>query len=98
MKKVVCTVIYRKSTNQIYNLTVNYKGSLTPLVRYYDGENPPPYKYQYFNDMYKSVLNILKNNNMYVGKYNEFNTIWYDIQWIDIDNPCTIHKYAYTEN
>lgn len=98
MKKVVCTVIYRKNTNQIYNITVNHQGSITPLVRYSETDNPSPYKYQSFKAMFDSVLAILKNNNMCVGKYERFSAIWYDIQWIDLENPYTINKYAYAKN
>lgn len=35
-----------------------------------------------FQDCYKMVLQILKNNNYKVEKFNGFDTNWYNILWI----------------
>lgn len=94
MKKASCTVIYNPETKQMYNITVNYKGHTIPLLWYNPQENAQPYKYKSFSEMYKTVLNQLKQNNFYVGKYTEFNSKWHDIQWIDINNPYRIEKYS----
>ena len=63
MRKVSATVIYKD--NAIYNLTVNHKGVLIPLVAYDETSVKHPYEKRTFQTMYKSVLNILKNNNFY---------------------------------
>lgn len=77
MRKVSATVIY--------NLTVNHKGVLIPLVAY---------EKRTFQTMYKSVLNILKNNNFYCGHYEQFGRRWYDIQFINLENPVNIEKFG----
>ena len=90
MRKCTATVIYKD--NRIYNLTVNYKGSLTPLVRYDLDDREKPYEYESLKDLYESVLKILKNNGYYTSSYNEFNLKWYDIQFINLRNPTRIEK------
>ena len=44
--------------------------------------------------MYKSVLNILKNNNFYCAYYEQFGRRWYDIQFINLENPVNIEKFG----
>lgn len=58
MRKVSATVIYKDNT--LYNLTVNHKGLLIPLVAYDEISVKHPYEKRTFQTMYKSVLNILK--------------------------------------
>ena len=58
MRKVSATVIYKDNT--LYNLTVNHKGVLIPLVAYDETSVKHPYEKRTFQTMYKSVLNILK--------------------------------------
>ena len=58
MRKVSATVIYKDNT--LYNLTVNHKGVLIPLVAYDETSVKHPYERRTFQTMYKSVLNILK--------------------------------------
>ena len=70
MRKVSATVIYKDNT--LYNLTVNHKGVLIPLVVYDEISVKHPYEKRTFQTMYKSVLNILKNNNFYCGYYEQF--------------------------
>lgn len=60
MRKVSATVIYKDDT--LYNLTVNHKGVLIPLVAYDEISVKHPYEKRTFQTMYKSVLNILKNS------------------------------------
>ena len=100
MRKVVGTVIYKSSTNQTYNITVNYKGQSITLLQYNLTQKENPYRYNRFNDLYKSVLTIAKNNNFYFGTLDLFGEkengrTWYNIQWIDLDNPCYINRYSY---
>ena len=93
MKKATATVIYKN--NMIYNLTVNHKNAIIPLVRYDLNDNPKPYKYACFNDLYKAVLNLLKNNGFYTGFYTQFGRQWYDIQFINLENPVVIEKFGF---
>lgn len=58
MRKVSATVIYKDNT--LYNLTVNHKGVLIPLVAYDEISVKHPYEKRTFQTMYKSVLSILK--------------------------------------
>ena len=95
MKKVTATVIYKD--NMLYNLTVVHKNAIIPLVRYSLEKDTKPYKYTCFNDLYKSVLNILKNNGFYTGFYTQFGRKWYDIQFINLNNPVNIEKFGLCE-
>lgn len=95
MKKVSATVLYKD--NIIYNMTVNHKGALIPLVRYDETNIKHPREKRTFQEMYGSVLNILKNNGFYVGYFIAFNAKFYDIQFININNPVEIETMAYKE-
>lgn len=95
MKKVSVTCIYRDNT--IYNLTVNHKGALIPLIAYDEANVKHPYINRTFRAMYKSILGILKENNFYCGFYDDFGARWYDIQFIDLENPYEIHEYSLAE-
>lgn len=95
MRKATAKVIYKD--NMLYNLTVNHKSIITPLVRYDLNDSPKPYKYTCFNDLYKAVLNILKNNGFYTGFYTQFGRKWYDIQFINLNNPVIIEKFGLYE-
>ena len=92
MRKVSATVIYKDNT--LYNLTVNRKGVLIPLIAYDETSVKHPYEKRTFQTMYKSVLNILKNNNFYCGYYEQFGRRWYDIQFINLENPVNIEKFG----
>ena len=92
MRKVSATVIYKDNT--IYNLTVNNKGDLIPLIRYNEGSAKDTCYKRTFPEMYKLVLTILKNNNFYCGYYEQFGRRWYDIQFINLDNPVNIEKFG----
>ena len=45
--------------------------------------------------MYETILNFARNNGFYYGRYKEFGAIWYDVSWIDINNPVKIEKYGF---
>ena len=94
MKKVTATVIHKGG--RIYNLTVNHKGSHIPLIQY-DLDGVKPYKNTDFDSMYNTVLQVLKQNRFYVSKDRMFGADWYDIMWIDLDNPTRTNKYGYIE-
>lgn len=52
MRKVSATVIYKDNT--LYNLTVNHKGVLIPLVAYDEISVKHPYEKRTFQTMYKT--------------------------------------------
>ena len=95
MKRVSVIVIHENyKTIKTMVARYNQSGELITLIR----DNEKPYKYDCVNDMYKSVLTILKNNNMYAKWYGAFGVKWYDIQWINEKNPLAIESFGYNEN
>lgn len=50
-----------------------------------------------FKGMYRAVLHTLKNNNMYVGKFTDFGTTFYEIQWLNSDIKGSVERRAYDE-
>ena len=95
MKRVSVIVIH-DSYKSIKKITIRYNqsGELVDLIR----DNEKPYIYEHFNDLYKSVLTILKNNSMYAKYYSAFGVKWYDIQWINENYPTSIESFGYNEN
>ena len=91
MRKVTATVIYKD--NQIYNLTVNYCGVLVCLALHETVKKGSNEK-RTFNSLYKTVLKILKNNNYYCNYQEEFGVRWYDIQFINLENPKKKKKFG----
>ncbi len=90
MKKCNCIVVYTRTDKYyiIQNVTVKVKNCInTELVTLYKTE------YVTFSGMYDAILKTLKNNNLYVGKWNEFNRTWYDIDFIDT-NTYGINRYS----
>lgn len=89
MKKCTCTVIYKyvEKRYEILNITVKHKNENIPL--YAANE-----QYRFFDEMYSTVLAILKANNFYVHTWKMFKSTWYDIDFIDIET-CEINRYPY---
>lgn len=97
MKKASATVIYDSVNHMIYNLTINHKMNLINMIHYDLNKNPKPYKYRNFKDLYQTVLDFARNNGFYYGSYKQFGTIFYDVSWIDINNPTIINKYGFNK-
>ena len=91
MRKVTATVIYKN--NEICNLTVNFCGVLVCLALHETVEKASNEK-RTFQSLYKTVLKILKNNNYYCNYQEEFGVRWYDIQFINLENPVEIEKFG----
>ena len=89
MKKCNCIVVYRhiKKRYEILRITVKHKNENIPL--YAANE-----QYRFFDEMYSAVLEILKANNFYVHTWEMFESTWYDIDFIDVDN-FEICRYSY---
>lgn len=84
MKKCNCIVTYNGS--KLYSIYANTENNLIELFR---GEK----EYNSFNELYENVLLWLKNNNLYVKNYDEFNKKLYNINFIDIYNPSKIERF-----
>jgi hypothetical protein len=86
MRKVNCTVIYKYTVNgyKVLNITVKHNNENTMLYSKMD--------FALFTDMYKHILIMLKNNNFYVNKWKMFDTVFYDIDFIDIDTAM-VNRY-----
>jgi hypothetical protein len=93
MKKVTAICIYRD--NKIYNLTACHNGNHIVLVDYKLFDKYQPYKHIDFNFLYADVLTILKTNGFYCGKVHDFGVDWYDIVFINLDEPTTTNKLSY---
>ena len=94
MYKASAIVLYNAKTNQIHNLTINHKGTYITMIDY-SKEKVQPYCYKSFMGLYQTILNFAKNNGFYYGKYNQFDSTWYDIAFIDINNPYKVEKYGF---
>ena len=65
------------------------KGTTFSLVKY-DAKfpsSPKPYIYKDFNSMYVSALNILHENGFSVSHVHDFGSDWYDIWFINRNDP-----------
>lgn len=92
MRKATATVIYKN--NQIYNLTVNHCGILVCLALHDETSAKDSNEKRTFHSLYKTVLKILENNNYYCSYYEELGKRWYDIQFINLENPVQIEKFG----
>ena len=89
MKKCTAVVTYDSATNHIINIGLtDTKGLLINL-------NLSNSKRKCFQDLYASVLKILKNNNYYVEKQTSFDATWYNIVWLDMNDPGRLKRYPY---
>lgn len=93
MKKVKAICIFKRIDDKyiIVDFTVQIKRDLVCLCHNYD--ESIAYKYVNFKDLYASLLNLLKSNNFYVEKWNEYDTVWYDIAFIDESNDCNLCSF-----
>ena len=107
MRKVTAIVVYSRVINNEDELVYKYICNNLPVITsdkkhitlYTDNwdamDRKHPYKYDSFNDLYNSILNTLKYNDMYYSYYDDFNSRFYDILWIDCVNPSKIETYGY---
>lgn len=98
MRKVTATILWNHKTNQIYNLTVTTRENIDIcLIRYTPADDPAPYKYNTLNDLIKSVLQLLENNNFYMTGYKQFGMTFFPLLFVDINYPYEFNKYGYKE-
>ena len=98
MRKVTAIVVYSEKTNyfQIYNMTVKTKDCTNIKLVSYSKDSDLPHKYALFQDMYQSILNILKNNNFYVKSWKDYGCLWYDIDFVNADT-YDVQRYAFMD-
>ena len=98
MKKCNCIVIYRYVEKHYEILKIMVKHKHENIILYSEAwdETDRKHKYEYisFNAMYSDVLSFLKSNNFYVHTWKMFESTWYDIDFIDVDN-WEINRYPY---
>lgn len=93
MRKVKAICIYKD--NRIYNLTALLGHSSVTLLQYdLEDTKTTPCSHDNFEDLYRDVLLLLRYNDMYCSHYREFNRDWYDIAFININNPTKVCKYS----
>ena len=51
-------------------------------------------KYNNFEDLQKNILRILRNNNIKLDYYIEFNAKWYNIYYVNLGLPFKLKKYS----
>jgi hypothetical protein len=92
MKNTTAIVIFQTSAKyKVYSLYVNTNDSLIKLVPTSESKT-----YGSLNGMYEGVIRILNANNFKVHKWNEFGTTFYNINFIDLDNPTQVNRYGIT--
>lgn len=97
MKKVNCIAIY--TYNHGYQLNkVVAKHKTENICLYSDNwdyiDKKHAYNYPTINDLYSDVLAMLKTNSFYVASWEQFNTKWYDIDFIDTYD-FSVNHYSY---
>lgn len=90
MKRVSAICVYRGHT--IYNLTFIHKGNLIPFL--WDGDTRT---FETFWRLHEYILNVAKANGFSIVHYTDFGTHFYDIQFLDLDNPTKIAKMAHMD-
>lgn len=90
MTQVSAICIYKD--NRVFNLSALFNKTTVPLIHHTLEDTPP--RHNTFGELYEYVLEVLESNNMCCDHYTEFNAEWYDISFIDIDNPTVVSKHC----
>ena len=93
MKKTNCTVLYNSGCEGYILKAIHVKHKKENITIYYNDNNSQKYFKNLF-DLYDFVLDFLKENNFYVTTWEDFGTIWYDIDFIDVYYG-NINRFAY---
>lgn len=98
MRHCSATVLYRKQTNQILRIRVSEKANSNFAydILNYELYDTKPYQYKHLNDMYKSVLQLMKNHNLVPYSYYQFGAYVYDITFIDVET-LSFNRYGLIE-
>ena len=86
-----CTQIVQYTTTPYYDVyelnCILNGGKIITLATYDEIDAKHPYPYKDFYEFYTMILSWLKNNNLTPYKWNEFGCDFYNIIWIDVNNP-----------
>ena len=92
MKKVTAIVVYdNKDGYKCINLSVH--GNSFGLVQLLTMME----KCNNLRELYDAVLYTIKINGFYVKSTKMFDKTWYDIVWININDPQFTYNFYYTE-
>lgn len=98
MKHCSAIVLYKSTSNQLQRIRVCEK--YTNVFQYdilnYELYDTKPYRHESFNDMYSTVLNLLRTHNLKPYSYYQFGALVYDITFIDIDT-LEFNRYPHFE-
>lgn len=97
MKTVSAVCVY-DNNNTVYNLSFIHKTNIIPMIygnAKHENDKKTFHKFKSFHEIYQTILQIAKNNDCKIPAYFEFDCLWYDIKFINIDNPGMIDKYGY---
>lgn len=83
MKKCVATCIYRSKT--MVSFSVNCNGTIVILAN-------KKKEYPSFTELTEACLALLDNNGFYVDTQNLFGKTFYNIQFINLDNPAKVFQ------
>lgn len=95
MEKVKAICTYKD--NRILSLTIIKKDGYVKLMRFEGFTFYQAKQYPSFNALYQAVLNIIKANNFYVDYHVNYNRRFYDIFFIEHDEPYDHNIYGYRE-
>lgn len=95
-KRVTGMCIYHGTKLYKFVVAVTSVGEVSDMgIELYnnrDGED-----FDTFNELYSRLLKLLKNNNFYAKSFSAFNRVFYDIYFIDYENPTLVDNYGYNE-
>ena len=94
MKKAKCAIVTYKN-NWIYEMIIqNCKGEFIRLIGYDPVDVAHPYKYQNHKIMLDSIVGICKNNGYRLEYKKMFNSKFYNIVLIDLDDNKGIIEHT----
>lgn len=95
MRKVNAIAVLDRENNICYSLAFRLCNGTTIQMRPY-ATRGNAFGYKDFDQLYELILRLAKNNDFRIEKFHDFEQDWYDIQFIDINNPAqSISRYAY---
>lgn len=98
-----CTVLVIYNTKPYYNVyelkVIDTKGNIITLATYDEIDAKYPYPHKDFQEFYTMIIRWLKNNNFTPYRNNDFEIDFYNIIWLDVNNPkTTIHRIGYRKD
>lgn len=93
MKKVECVALF----NYKYDLICGYCYNVRKVIIMHHNNTIElrlcKTEYDSKRNMLKAILQLLKNNSYYVAKNNAFESTFYNVNFVDIEN-LSIHKFS----